>query len=91
MDQAVREFFGAGCRNCQGLKEIMYQERRVTCPECKGSGSHRYSDTERASTMHLSYSRVKYSHHKIAWVLSTLGTEDRRMALLMSQQLDRLK
>ncbi len=91
VDQAVREYMGAGCRGCQGLKEVMFQERKVTCPDCSGSGTHRYSDSERAGTMQLSYSRVKYSSHKIAWVLSTLGTEDRRMSLLMSQQLDRLK
>lgn len=89
VSQALHEFFSSDCRNCQGTKEVLYQECKVTCPECQGSGTHRYSDSERARTMQLSYARVKYSAHKLAWLTNLLGTEDRRFSLLMSAQLDR--
>lgn len=48
--QAVGEIVSPHCRVCNGAREIIEPERglRIVCTGCAGSGTHRYSDRERA-------------------------------------------
>ena len=92
VEQALHEFDSPHCRRCQGTREIVHAELRVSCPDCmrdggEPSGMHRYTDSERARTMQLSYARVKHSAHKIRWVLELLGSADKRMGELMSERM----
>lgn len=85
--QALREFLAPSCRACRGVGEMMVNDRRVICDDCGGSKLHRYSDMERAGTMHLSFALTKHCAHKLQWLLGVMGDEDRKVNAVMMSEL----
>jgi hypothetical protein len=89
VEQAVIEYLSPECLLCQGKKEVLHDNRLVSCPTCSGSGLKRYSDAERATRMELSWSMTKHSAHKIGWILNLIRTEDSRVNYQMNVELER--
>ena len=91
VEQGLREYLAPACRVCRGVGDMLVNERLVVCEACGGCKIHRYSDSERARTMKLSFALVKASSHKLRWLLELLGTSDKRVNMVMNVELERFK
>jgi hypothetical protein len=89
--QAMREYIAPQCTACNGEGERMVNDGRVVCDFCSGSKTHRYSDTERAKLMQISYGTTKASAHKIRWLLEFMESEDRIVNHQLNIELERFK
>lgn len=45
--QMLIEWYFPKCRSCRGAAEQIIDNKRVLCPNCEGTGLHRYGDYER--------------------------------------------
>ena len=89
-DQALHEFMSFFCATCNGAKEVMVGELKVTCSACLGSGVKRYSDAERATSMQLSYGLTKRLRHKVGWLLGEMSAIDRLVNSQLNSELERV-
>ena len=89
VEEVLSEFMGPSCVSCNGARELVEGDLRVTCESCGGTGLRRYSDAERASRMKLSYARVKSLSHKFQWIMGELGGMDRTVNEIIAWELER--
>ena len=87
--QALDEFLFPFCSMCSGAKEVIVDKLRVICPKCGGSGVKRYSDSDRARQMRLSWGLTKKLAHKLRWAHERLSDLDRSVNAEMAFQLER--
>lgn len=87
--QALHEYLSPQCVVCRGAKEVLVGARLLMCSGCGGSGSHRYSDEERARGMNLSYSQAMFHGKHLGWMLGKLAQIDRETNRVMNEQLER--
>jgi hypothetical protein len=52
--QSLLEWYFPKCRSCRGAAEQIINKKRVLCPNCGGTGLHRYGDYERMDGLGLS-------------------------------------
>lgn len=90
VDQAMREYIAPACRLCSGRGEMVLDELKVICATCEGSKTHRFTDTERATAMQLSYALTKHCAFKIKWLLGLFGDEDKRVNYILNIELERI-
>lgn len=92
VEQAIHEFFGPSCRECEGTGKVGALDLgkvRATCPTCNGSKVRHYTDTTRAAMMSLSYGKTKHLKFKISWVLKVLSNHDTDTNRVMNNELER--
>lgn len=89
VDEALSEFMGPQCSACNGARELVTEQLRVECESCGGSGLKRYSDWERASRMKMSLQKVRVLSGKLHWLAGELGSLDRAVNAVISEELER--
>lgn len=89
VDQVLHEYWAEKCHECDGVKEIVDDQLRVTCHGCRGTGVHRFSDYERAGTMKISLDRVKRLGRAIRWLAAIVSGLDSDVNRVMGDQLER--
>lgn len=89
VEEALSEFLGPSCSACNGARELVADDLKVTCESCGGSGIRRYSDFERARRMQMSLQRVRLLSGKLRWLAGELGSLDRAVNAVMSDELER--
>jgi hypothetical protein len=87
--EALSEFLGPACQSCNGAREMILDELRIECQDCKGSGLRRYSDYDRARRMQISMQKVRSLSHKLGWLAGELGSMDRLVNAIMVDELER--
>jgi hypothetical protein len=90
VEQVLSEYLASFCSTCNGSRELIINELKVTCDTCRGSGLKRYSDLERAGMMKMSLQRVKSLTRKMQWLMGEISSMDRAVNMvLMSELRDR--
>lgn len=89
VDEALSEFLGPACSSCSGARELVTENLRVVCEACGGSGLRRYTDWERASRMQISLQWVRTLSRKLSWLAGELGSLDRAVNSVISDELER--
>lgn len=91
VDQALHEYIAPQCRACNGEGESMLGERRIVCESCAGSKVHRFTDTERAGRMQISYGMTRMSAHKLKWLIGFMEGEDATVNFQLNVELERAR
>ena len=83
---AVSEWLMPNCLTCFGAKEMIFGQKRVTCPDCEGHGVKRYADKERDRYLG---SRFKPWAKKYAAVMALLTGAEKSVNPVMHDQLEK--
>lgn len=89
IDQCLHEFLSPFCGSCNGAKEMMAGDLKVTCQSCSGTGVRRYGNEERARAMKISFGLLKRMEHKFKWLLGEMQGLDRDVNKVLADQLER--
>lgn len=89
VEEILSEFMGPSCTTCNGARELVEEELRVTCHACQGSGLRVYSDIERATRMKLSLQHTRLLTRKMGWLMGELGAMDRAVNTVIAVELER--
>lgn len=76
VEQSLKEYLSDRCKQCNGAKELIAGDRRITCDVCSGFGLRRWTDFERARGTGLAIGRVKTLERKFSWTVNLLLTLD---------------
>jgi hypothetical protein len=87
--EALSEFMGPACQDCNGARELIVADLRIECEACNGTGIRRYTDFERARRMEISLSRVRVLSGKLRWLACELGSLDRAVNSVLNEELER--
>ena len=88
-EQVASEYIAQFCISCGGTRERIEGDLKVPCSVCHGSGVGRYSDTERARMMKLSFTLVHAIKHKFNWAYNHLSENDQAVNVVMVRELER--
>lgn len=89
VDQVLHEYLSSACRTCDGAKELVVGDLRVTCDTCGGVGVRKYDDMGRARMMGLSLDRVRKLGRGIGWLAGEVSGRDIAVNTVISEQLER--
>lgn len=88
-EQALYEFIFQFCQTCSGIGEMVVEDLKVSCPECKGSRLKRYGDKERCLRMKISWAMTKAIARKMQRTMGRVFDEDRLVNHAMTVELGR--
>lgn len=89
VDQCLMEFIAPFCLTCRGAKEIIIEKRRIVCYDCAGVGVRRFTDSDRASAMNLSFDQTQKLGGKFRWLLDAIMTWDGEVNAILAVELER--
>lgn len=89
VDQCLHEFLSDRCKACNGAKELIAGDRRVTCDTCEGYGIRRYTDFERARSMKVAMGKIQKMSRQFNFWAHEIGSRDRAVNSLMFKFLGR--
>src|SRR5262245_52725658 len=90
IEQCLREYIAPFCMTCKGAKEIVIEQKRIICYECSGSGVRRYTDSDRANAMGISFAEAVRLGKQCRIVLDDIATHDQEVGAVLTEQLERL-
>lgn len=86
-EQALYEYIFHFCQTCNGVGELVVEDLKVACPECKGSKLKRYSDKERCVRMKISWAMTKALTRKMQRAIGKVFDEDNIVNRAMAYEL----
>lgn len=89
VDQVLHEYLSAMCISCNGAKELMCGDLRVTCQACAGVGVRKYDDMSRARTMGLGFSRVRRLSRSMSLLTAEISARDTAVNAVIAANLER--
>lgn len=89
VEQALTEFIACFCPDCLGKKEQLYENLRVICRGCAGSGIRLYSDIDRSKMTKLSLQRCRSLENKFDWIQRLISEEEGRVNYVLNVELER--
>ena len=85
----LREWLNPLCEACFGAKELILENKRITCTQCHGLGLKRFTNRERAEFMQMPLEHWKAIARLYKRVLENLTKAERRVNAQMHFELER--
>jgi len=78
------------CRHCGGSGQILANQTLMTCHQCSGTGIHRFTDRQRAKSLHMKIEQVEKLNKRLGLIHDFLGDMDRKVNVRTLIELERI-